>query len=308
MNDSQFTINNQALKSDLLLLLTAIIWGFAFVAQRAGMEYTGPFTFNGIRFALGSLSLVPLLYLKIPGRRRIQSAAVWDRITVSGGLLAGLALFIAASFQQIGIVYTTAGKAGFITGLYVIMVPVLGMFIRQRTKINVWAGAVLAVIGLNLLSIRENFTIDPGDALVLISAIFFAVHILIIGNYSSRAGAVRLSIVQFALCALLSLIAAVFTEEIRWQPILDAAVPIIYGGVFSVGIAYTLQVAGQRHAHPSAASIILSLESLFAVIGGWLILGEYLSARGMAGCALMLFGMIVSQLNLRKAAKLKKTL
>ncbi len=272
------------------------------------MEYTGPFTFNGIRFALGSLSLVPLLYLKIPGRRRIQSAAVWDRITVSGGLLAGLALFIAASFQQIGIVYTTAGKAGFITGLYVIMVPVLGMFIRQRTKINVWAGAVLAVIGLNLLSIRENFTIDPGDALVLISAIFFAVHILIIGNYSSRAGAVRLSIVQFALCALLSLIAAVFTEEIRWQPILDAAVPIIYGGVFSVGIAYTLQVAGQRHAHPSAASIILSLESLFAVIGGWLILGEYLSARGMAGCALMLFGMIVSQLNLRKAAKLKKTL
>ena len=299
---------SKELKSDLLLLLTAVIWGFAFVAQRAGMEHIGPFTFNGIRFALGSLSLIPLLYLKIPGRRRTQPVATWNRITVSGGLLAGLALFIAASFQQIGIVYTTAGKAGFITGLYVIMVPALGMFIRQRTKINVWAGAVFAASGLYLLSIRENFTIDPGDALVLISAIFFAVHILIIGSYSGRAGAVRLSIVQFALCALLSLIAAVYTEEIMLQPILDAAVPVIYGGVFSVGIAYTLQVAGQRHAHPSAASIILSLESLFAVIGGWLILGEHLSARGMAGCALMLFGMIVSQLHFRKSGKTKDTI
>lgn len=291
---------SKTLKSNLILLLTAAIWGFAFVAQRAGMEYVGPFTFNGIRFLLGSISLVPLLILKIPGQKvNSTSATTWDKTTLFGGLLAGLALFIAATFQQVGIVYTTAGKAGFITGLYVILVPVLGMIVRQRTNVNVWAGAVLAMAGLYLLSIKADFTIDPGDALVLISAVFFAVHILLIGNYTGRSNAIKLSILQFGVCGMLSLSAAIYTEEIVFSAVIDAAIPIVYGGLFSVGIAYTLQVVGQRHAHPSAASIILSLESLFAVVGGWLLLNEHMSARGLAGCGLMLAGMILAQVKLR---------
>lgn len=291
---------SKTLKSNLILLLTAAIWGFAFVAQRAGMEYVGPFTFNGVRFLLGSISLIPLLFLKIPGQKTNPSpASTWDKTTMFGGLLAGLALFIAATFQQIGIVYTTAGKAGFITGLYVILVPVLGMIIKQRTNLNVWAGAVLALAGLYLLSIKADFSIDPGDALVLISAVFFAVHILLIGNYTSRSSAIKLSILQFGVCGIFSLAAALYTEEILLSAVIDAAVPIVYGGIFSVGIAYTLQVVGQRHAQASAASIILSLESLFAVVGGWLLLNEHMSARGLAGCGLMLAGMILAQIKLR---------
>ncbi len=298
-------MRNQTIKSDFVLLLAALIWGFAFVAQRAGMEFVGPFTFNGIRFVLGTLSLVPMLYIKLP-ESKARPRPGWNRITFTGGLFAGLALFIAASFQQIGIINTTAGKAGFITGLYVILVPVLGMFVGQRTRYNVWMGALLAVAGLYLLSIRTGFTIAAGDALVLVSAVFFALHILLIGNYTARVSAVRLSVVQFGLVAALSLVAALLTEEIVLRDILDAAIPIIYGGVFSVGIAYTLQVIGQRHAHPAAASIILSLESLFAVVGGWLLLHEHMSTRSLAGCGLMLAGMILAQLRPGRRLFLKK--
>jgi drug/metabolite transporter (DMT)-like permease len=290
----------KALKSDLLLLLTAIIWGFAFVAQRAGMDHVGPFTFNGIRFGLGSLSLIPLLFFFRQGKTGRPPKAGWNRLTLMTGLFAGAALFVAATFQQIGIVYTTAGKAGFITGLYVIFVPVFGMFVRQRTRPVVWFGALLAATGLYFLSVNENFRIDPGDALVLVSAFFFAFHILIIGRFSFRVSAIRLSIIQFAACSLLSLIAAVFTEEIVMANILDAAIPILYGGIFSVGIAYTLQVVGQKNAHPSAASIILSLESLFAVVGGWLLLNEQMTVRGLSGCGLMLAGMVLAQLRWKR--------
>ena len=295
-------MDNKALKSDLLLLLTAIIWGFAFVAQRAGMEHVGPFTFNAIRFALGSLSLVPWLYVN-RGKSGEKPAPGWTRQTFRAGMIAGGAIFVASSFQQVGIVYTTAGKAGFITGLYVIFVPVFGIFIRQLTRTNVWVGALLAASGLYFLSIRDDFTIATGDALVLASAAFFAIHILIIGRFSWRMSAIRLSIIQFAACSLLSLVAAVFTEEILLANILDAAIPILYGGLFSVGIAYTLQVVGQKHAHPSAASIILSMESLFAVLGGWMLLGETLTARGWLGCGLMLAGMILAQLRFKAGRK-----
>lgn len=293
-------MSNKALKSDLILLVTAIIWGFAFVAQRAGMEHVGPFTFNAIRFALGSLSLLPWLYVKRRSNGERSSVPGWTKQTFRAGMIAGAAIFIASSFQQIGLVYTTAGKAGFITGLYVIFVPIFGIFIRQLTRTNVWLGALLAAGGLYFLSIREDLTIATGDALVLASAAFFAIHILIIGRFSFRMSAIRLSIIQFATCSVLSLVAAVFTEEIILANILDAAIPILYGGLFSVGIAYTLQVVGQKHAHPSAASIILSMESLFAVLGGWMLLGETLTARGWLGCALMLVGMILAQVRWRK--------
>lgn len=293
---------SKSLTSNLLLLLTAIIWGFAFVAQRAGMEHVGPFTFNGIRFLLGSLTLLPLLALqsKSRGKSGIQTTG-WSSNDLIGGLSAGVVMFIAVSLQQIGIVHTTAGKAGFITGLYVILVPIVGIFIRQKTSTNVWVGAVVAATGLYFLSVTENFTLAPGDSFVLVSALFFTFHILIIGRFSIRANIIRLSVLQFFVCAVLSLVAAFATETIEISGMLDAAVPILYGGIFSVGIAYTLQVAGQKHAHPSAASIILSLESLFAVIGGWLILNEQMSVRNLIGCALMLTGMILAQIRFRKS-------
>jgi len=289
-------LKSKTLQSDLLLLLAAIIWGFAFVAQRAGMEHVGPFTFNGVRFALGSLSLVPLLYFGKLAKTKTEGLRHFSKLTIRGGLISGIVLFVAATLQQTGIIYTTAGKAGFITGLYVIFVPIIGIFIRQKTNLNIWLGALLAAIGLYFLSINDDFSLEFGDSLVLLSAVFFAFHILIIGKFSSIVNAIKLSIIQFATCSVLSLISAGFTEEIILSGILDAAIPIIYGGVCSVGIAYTLQVVGQKNAHPSSASIILSLESLFAVIRGWLILSEQMTTRGLYGCGLMLAGMVLAQI------------
>ncbi len=292
------TMNTKTLKSDALLLLTAIIWGFAFVAQRVGMEYVGPFTFNAIRFALGCLALMPLL---IWHRRRTaiieKPKASPQRVTVLfGGMIAGLVLFSGASLQQVGLVYTTAGKAGFITGLYVVIVPILGLFWKQQPEIGTWIGAALAAVGLYLLSVTEQFTISFGDLLELAGAFFWAAHMLIIGWLSPKTNPIRLAIVQYAACSLFSAIVAMITETITAQGLYQAAIPILYGGLLSVGIAYTLQIIAQKHAHPAHAAILLSLEAVFAAIGGWMLLGETLSVRGMTGCALMLSGMLLSQL------------
>jgi len=216
-------------------------------------------------------------------------------ILLGGGAL-GLALFAGASLQQIGLVYTTAGKAGFITGLYVIIVPLLGLFWRQQPAIGTWIGAVLATVGLYLLSVTETFTIEAGDLLVLIGAVFWAAHVLIIGWLSPRINPIKLSFFQYVACSILSLITAARIESITITSIFAAAIPILYGGLLSVGIAYTLQVIAQREAHPAHAAILLSLESVFAAIGGWLILGEIISPRGLVGCGLMLAGMLLSQL------------
>lgn len=286
------------IKSDVLLLTTAIIWGFAFVAQRVGMDYVGPFTFNGIRFAIGSLSLVPLVLMsreRPTAADHILPRPGLKTILFGGGTL-GLTLFTGASLQQVGLVYTTAGKAGFITGLYVIIVPILGLIWKQKPGIGTWIGAFLAAIGLYLLSITEEFTIEAGDLLVLIGAFFWAAHVLIIGWLSPRINPIKLSFSQYMACSILSLAAACITEVITWHSVFQAAIPILYGGLLSVGIAYTLQVVAQRDAHPAHAAILLSLESVFAAIGGWLILGEIISPRGLAGCGLMLFGMLLSQL------------
>jgi len=289
----------RTLKSDALLMLTATIWGFAFVAQRVGMEYVGPFTFNGVRFALGSLSLVPLMLLK---RKNPSAIAALlppaDRRTVAwGGALAGLVLFMGASLQQVGLVHTTAGNAGFITGLYVVIVPLLGLFWRQRPDLGTWIGALLAAAGLYLLSVTAAFEIAFGDLLVLVGAFFWAAHVLIIGWLSPRIESIQLACIQFAVCSLLSLITAAALETMTLQGLMGAALPILYGGLLSVGVAYTLQVVAQRDARPAHAAIILSLESVFAALGGWLLLGELLSARALAGCSLMMAGMLLSQLH-----------
>ena len=283
------------LKADFLLLLTATIWGFAFVAQRVGMESVGPFTFNGVRFALGSLSLVPLILLF--GKKEKPARPIEAISVPKGGILAGVALFAGASLQQVGIVYTTAGNAGFITGLYVVIVPLLGLFWRQRPHTGTWLGAILAVVGLYFLSVTDDFTIGFGDLLVLIGAFFWAGHVLLIGWLAPRTDALKLAATQFAVCALLSLLTALATETISLTGIEQALIPILYGGFGSTGVAYTLQIVAQRDAHPAHSAIILSLEGTFAALGGWLLLHEVLSPRGLAGCALMLGGMILSEVS-----------
>ncbi|HNY07604.1 MAG TPA: DMT family transporter [Bacteroidales bacterium] len=285
--------------SDGLLLITALIWGLAFVAQRKGMEFIGPFTYNGIRFALGGLSLLPLLiYRYRKGNLNLSFRGKPDsrQKLLMSGIFLGLLLFGGASLQQVGIVYTTAGKAGFITGLYVILVPLAGIFLGQRNKLKIWLGAILALSGMYFLSITGDFSISPGDLLVLFSAFFWTAHVLLIGWLSPKSDSLILAGMQFTVCSMLSLITAFFTEIISLTTILQAAVPILYGGILSVGVAYTLQVVAQKKANPAYASIILSLESVFAGIGGYLLLGETLNSRGLLGCCLMFSGMLIAQL------------
>jgi drug/metabolite transporter (DMT)-like permease len=292
------------MKSNLLLLLTAVIWGFAFVAQRAGMEYLGPFTFNTARFALGSLSLIPLLLINQKRKFEIEKfLPLSDKNLLYGGLVAGTVLFLGATFQQSGLVFTDAGKAGFITGFYIILVPMLGLFIKQKTSLLTWLGAVVAVVGLFFLSVNEAFDINIGDILVLIGAFFWAIQILVIGFYSKKIDPFQLAFSQFVVCAVLSFCAALISETIILQNILLAYLPILYAGLFSVGIAFTIQVVAQREAHPANAAIIMSLEAVFAVIGGWLILNESIPLRGLFGCVMMLIGMILSQLYLFRVKK-----
>lgn len=285
-------------KSDFILLLTASIWGLAFVAQRMGMDHVGPFTFNGVRFALGGLSLLPFLLVGLRRRRnRIKVIAEPDlKEILKGGIVSGMILFCGSSLQQIGLVYTTAGKAGFITGLYVVFVPVLGLIWKQRAGTGTWLGAVMAAVGLYLLSVTEQMTMGFGDILELAGAVFFALHVIVIGRLAQRIDTVSLSFIQCMLCSILSLAVAFVFERISLTGIRLAAFPIFYGGVFSVGIAYSLQIYGQKGSHPAHAAILLSLESLIAAIGGWLILNEFLSGRALTGCGLMMSGMLVSQL------------
>ena len=291
-------MNIQTVKSNTLLLITAAIWGFAFVAQRVGMDYIGPFTFNAARFILGSLSLLPLVFIS---RDQYRSPAnILPRpslkLVIFGGFSAGFMLFMGMSLQQVGLVYTTAGKAGFITSLYVVIVPILALFWKQSTNPGTWIGAILAAIGLYFLSVTEKFSVEFGDLLEFFCAFFWAGQVLIIGWLSPKIQSVKLAFTQFAVCSVLSLIVAVIVEDISWHALVQATWPILYGGILSSGVAFTFQVMAQRHTQPAHASIIMSLEAVFAAIGGWLILNELLGIRGLIGCGLMLSGMLVSQL------------
>lgn len=289
-------MKTRTLTSDLLLLLASAIWGFAFVAQRVGMEFIGPFLFNGLRFALGALVLVPLYLYRRNKKPHVKRVTLPREFRWYAAVLAGFVLFAGAALQQTGMVYTTAGKGGFITGLYVLLVPLLGVLQGKRSPVTTWFGALVAVVGLYLLSITESFTMQKGDLLVLGSAFFWAMHVQIIDGLVPRIDAIELALKQFAVCSLLSFVIAFLTEPVVWLRIQQAAVPILYAGVLSVGIAYTLQIVGQKEAHPSHAAIILSLESVFAVVGGFLLLNEHLSLREFSGCVLMFAGMLLSQL------------
>jgi len=296
-------MKSQAIRADLLMLLAAAIWGFAFVAQREGMETMGPFLFNTARFFIGTVFLLPIVWYlskkkKVSTDKETSTKKLWI-----AGIVAGLFLFTASSFQQVGIQYTTAGKAGFITGLYIFFVPLIGIFFGQRTGSGTWLGAFIAIIGLYLLSINEDFSIARGDLLQLICAVFFAAHVLVIGYVAKRMDPLKLSLIQYFVSGVLSFFIAIAIEVITWQMIVDTAIPLIYAGIMSIGVGYTLQVVAQQHAKSSHAAIILGLEGAFAVLGGWLILDENLSTRGMIGCGLMLSGMFLSQLLPRLSLK-----
>ena len=298
-------MKTQALKTDLLMLIAAAIWGFAFVAQREGMETMGPFLFSGVRFLLGVVALSPVVWYLSKKPQQSHKAEVSAKKLILAGTVAGLLLFGGISCQQVGLQYTTAGKAGFITGLYIFFVPLIGLFLGQRTGSGTWLGATIALFGLYLLSIKEDFTIAEGDLLQLICAVFFAAHVLVIGYLAKRMDTLKLALVQYLVCGVISLLIAIAIEMISWDMIVATAIPLLYAGIMSTGIAYTLQVVAQQHAHSSHAAIILSLEGAFAVLGGWLLLDEHLPVRGLLGCALMLTGMILSQLFPKLGSPLK---
>lgn len=288
-------MRHHALRADLLMLLTAMIWGSAFVAQRLGMDAVGPFLYTGLRFSLASLVVLPLVLLL--GRRQGgKSPEPLNRGLLFGGLTMGLALALGINLQQVGLLVTSVTNSGFITGLYVIVVPLLGLFLGHKTGLGTWLGAALAVVGMFLLSVGDGFHVASGDWLQLAGACVWGVHVLLVGFFASRHDPLRLALLQFVTCAVISLALAIATEQIQLAAILAAGPAILYGGVFGVAVGFTLQVVAQKDAIASHAAIILSLEAVFAAIAGALFLGEALALKGYFGCALMFVGMLVAQL------------
>lgn len=287
-------MRSQALRADVLMLITAVIWGSAFVAQTSGMSHIGPFLYSGLRFALGSLCLLPLVLRR--STSRCPHKPLLTRGLLQGGMLMGLALALGINLQQVGLMFTSVTNAGFITGLYVIVVPLVGLLIGHKTGLGTWLGAGLAVVGMFLLSVGDNFQVAAGDWLQLIGAFVWGGHVILVGLFASRHDPIRLAFLQFATCSVVSLVLALCLEPVHWPAILAAGPAILYGGVIAVGIGYTLQVIAQKDAIASHAAIILSLEAVFAAIAGAWLLDESLQTRGYFGCALMLSGMLVAQL------------
>jgi drug/metabolite transporter (DMT)-like permease len=354
-------MNKKALTADILLLITAIIWGSAFVAQKTGMEYVGPFTYNGVRFLLGSVSLLPLIFILDARKRRKRTWANLDfhadaNATAAGAggvkklvfssVLAGLCLFTAIAFQQMGMIYTTVGNSGFITGVYVVLVPIAGAFFGRKTRLPTWIGAALAFAGLFVVSIVADMgnltpqsflrelgtvfsTFNKGDILIFVCSIFWACHVLVIDSLVKNVSALKLSCGQFVVAGILCLLAAavdlagrtgaaadalalalsdpvghkalgpeMFHAGFSWANITAGAVPILYGGIISAGVAYTLQVVAQKNSPPAHAVIILSLETVFAAAAGVILIGETLGSVRLAGFALMFAGMMATQWDL----------
>lgn len=286
----------EKIKSTSLLFLTAIIWGFAFVAQRVGAEFVGAFTFNGIRFLLGSLSLIPVILIfereKINKHKLIKT--LWS------GLIAGVVLFIASTLQQLGVEWTgSAGKAGFLTGLYIVLVPMIRFVFGKKTSIFTFFGAIFALVGLFFLCMTgDKITFGKGDVVLIIGAVFWAIHILVIDKFVNDTSPLKFSMTQFFVCGILSITSALLTESIELSAIKSAGIPILYGGLMSVGVAYTCQILGQKKADPTFASIVFSTESVFSAIGGAIILHEIMTGRGYLGCVLIFIGIILSQLDM----------
>lgn len=323
-----------SLRNPLLLLTTAVVWGVAFVAQSVGMDYVGPFTFNFARCILGALVLVPCMFLldKLNGKKKNNVLSEADekiqeknkkkqiettsktqvqeketkpekkKTLLPGGICCGAALFVASNLQQFGIQYTSVGKAGFITAMYIVLVPVLGIFLKRRAGLRVWCGVALAVAGLYLLCMTDGISVNFGDVLLLLCAFVFAIHILIIDYFSPKVDGVRMSCIQFLVCGLLSGVGMLLTEQVDVSAMLQAWLPITYAGVMSCAVGYTLQIIGQKGMNPTVASLILSLESVVSVLAGWILLGQSLSPREIGGCVLMFAAIVLAQLPERENA------
>lgn len=291
-------------KSTILLFLTAIIWGFAFVAQRVGAEFVGAFTFNGVRFMLGACSLIPVILLL--EREKIDLKLLKNNVLP--GILAGVVLFIASTLQQYGVEITqSAGKAGFLTGLYTVLVPLIRFVMGKKTSVLTFIGAVFAVTGLFFLCMTgDEISFGLGDVVLIVGAFFWAGHILVVDKFVHTTSPLKFSLIQFVICGILSLIFAFILEDIEFSAIKSAGIPILYGGIMSVGVAYTCQILGQKESDPTFASIVFSTESVFSAIGGALLLNEIMSGRGYLGCVLIFIGIVLSQLNLDSITKLIK--
>ncbi|MBP3578332.1 MAG: DMT family transporter [Lachnospiraceae bacterium] len=299
-------MQKNSVKNMGMLFLAALIWGFAFVAQSAGMEYVGPFTFNAVRCTIGAAVLVPVALLFKPDNSALEKAenrntgSTWlarNKTLLLGGTLCGIFLGVATNLQQIGIITTSVGKAGFLTALYIVLVPIAGLFFKKKCGVAVWIGVVCSFAGLYLLCMTEgSFQLATGDLLLLGCAVVFTGHILVIDYFAPKVNGVWMSCIQFLVAGIISAVPMLFTETPTWESIFAAKLPILYAGVMSCGVAYTLQILGQKNYNPTIAVLILSLESCFSVLGGFLILHETLSARELCGCGLMFVAIILAQL------------
>ncbi len=294
-------MNRFVIRQSLILLLTATIWGVAFVSQSVGMDYVGPFTFNGIRSLLGAAVLIPVIFLLKKMREKEEKTE--DRKTLfTGGICCGVILAVASSLQQFGIQYTTVGKAGFITAMYIILVPLFGFFLKKRVGLKVGISVVVAVAGLYLLCMTESLHPEAGDVLVFLCAIVFSFHIMVVDHFSPLVDGVKMSCVQFLTCGILCSVCMFLFEKPELSMILAAWKPILYAGVLSCGAGYTLQIIGQKGMNPTVASLIMSLESVISVLAGFVLLQEVLSARELLGCVLMFGAIILAQLPEKRAA------
>lgn len=305
-------MNKYTLRQSVLLLLTAAIWGVAFVAQSVGMDYVGPFTFNTVRSLIGGIVLIPCIVLlkRINAGSKDTAGAAEHasgdlagqrKVLLTGGVACGVLLCIASNLQQFGIMYTSVGKSGFITAMYIVLVPVVGIFLKKKAGVKIWCSVAIAVCGLYLLCMTDNgFSIQKGDLLLLLGAVAFSFHILTIDYFSPKVDGVKMSCIQFFTCGILSMVCMFLFEQPQIGAILQAWMPIVYAGVMSCGVAYTLQIVGQKGMNPTVASLILSTESVISVIAGWLILHQKLSGRELLGCVLMFVAIILVQLPERK--------
>ena len=290
------------LGNSLLLLLTAIIWGSAFVAQSVAQDYIESFTIICTRSIIGGMVLIPVIFVLGKWKKGFATKTEWI-----GGICCGIALWAASGFQQVGMAYTTAGKAGFITALYVVIVPILGIFMRKRVSMAIWFCVALAVFGLYLLCVpRGGFSLGAGDLLVLVCALLFSIHILVIDHFSPKGDGVVISCIQFFVCGIISGVFMLLTEAPSVGNILEAKWALLYLGVLSSGVAYTLQVVAQKNVNPTVASLIMCLESVVAVLAGWMILGENLSTREIFGCALMFGAIVLAQIPMPSGKKGRK--
>lgn len=289
------------MKNNILLVLTALIWGCAFVAQSVGMDYVGPFTFNTARFLIGAIVLLPVIWFMDRQRKTGAEKGAGQKTLIIGGICCGIALAVASTLQQWGILFTTVGKAGFITAMYIVIVPLLGIFIGKKVRPLIIGCVAIAVVGFYFLCMTESLRLGLGDFLVLLCAIAFSIHILVIDHFSPKVDGVKMSAIQFLTAAIISAVPTLLWEQPVFTEILQAWQPVLYAGVMSCGVAYTLQIIAQKNADPTVASLLLSLESVFSVLAGWVLLGQGLSLKELFGCVLIFCAIILAQLPEKKA-------